>query len=738
MAATGLGEFAMTDQIDLQVANDGSTPINVPEIPPLASRFSPAVALREVTVERPGQLPLSRIIPATEIGAEVVQELAKLLSDLPGNVFAPDRAGLDIKFEDPHGGHVKSGTLVLSGPGGTRAIPLDPSTRRFRLGGLKPGVYSLKGASATAGRGTINIDLRRNDITRATLSLDGIPPEGTGSIRFAIRGSEAREVFIRATDRTSGRIVHEGSSRIEEGFVQLNDIPIGALHWDIDDGSSRSCYDSDLTDASSLHGHVDIHLAPPFHVTPDPPFSLLPSQFRGVIGTLPTLGIESLEGLAAMEPEALMHRAQQLHEAKANIEPIHPRLFAEAIVAARSRLGLAQISGHESDEFRLVREFSRKYAPASAGEAQIEVELGSGQEAELRLDGPQGPKTHRIVGSGQISFQVRPEDVAANDAYTLSLTSISGMDLSGSVAAQFAIRPGSAVFALPSTKDHIETIYRALAQQNPGLGTTQPDAVMAPQNIQMWLDRARTFMAAAGVCSMNDLGRFRLTPMPILRPGIYVAPTARPSIGGVVAVPHYAFAGMLSDTVLQYVPNDVKHDTAIIMAGEWDIHGQAIVIGSDVQELAVIARSIKHDAASQITWEVPALGPAQAYWPNPAPAGRNGTSGRAAERGGDGDRNPHPSLNGGADALKAAPIVTLYILESSNGLPLINLHGQRGGQGGLGQDGGRGGDGAKGLDADGTVFGGCCRDPGFGGSGGHGGAAGWGGKGGRGAVAAEG
>ena len=52
---------------------------------------------------------------------------------------------------------------------------------------------------------------------------------------------------------------------------------------------------------------------------------------------------------------------------------------------------------------------------------------------------------------------------------------------------------------------------------------------------------------------------------------------------------------------------NTHHETAIVMAGAWDILGQPFVIGSDVRELVIIAKSIMHDAISRITWEVPSL-----------------------------------------------------------------------------------------------------------------------------------
>lgn len=341
-----------------------------------------------------------------------------------------------------------------------------------------------------------------------------------------------------------------------------------------------------------------------------------------------------------------------------------------------------------------------------------------------------------ITGSELVEFTVAPEDVAAGEAYRISLTNLSGGVVSGSLRSRFPVdrlAPGF-VLQLPSVKDMIETIYRALAVRNPGLGTTMPEAVMALENIEMWLDRARTFMAATGVCSMNDLGRFRLDPMRVLRPGAYVAPLAQPAgLASVSALANYAFQERLSDTVLYYRPNDILHDTAVVEAGEWDIRGQTVVIGKEVRELVIIARSIKYDAKSRITRETRELPSANVFWPERAASGKDGSNpGESGQNGSDGDQDPNPLMNGGADAPTGAPVVNMYVLDATGGLPPIDLGGQDGGPGGLGQDGGFGGNGARGIDADGTWLGGCCRGVGGGGNGGRGGAGGRGGKGGSG------
>jgi hypothetical protein len=289
------------------------------------------------------------------------------------------------------------------------------------------------------------------------------------------------------------------------------------------------------------------------------------------------------------------------------------------------------------------------------------------------------------------------------------------------------------MIAAASLKPQIDRVYRAVAARNPGVATSIAEGLLDEPNLRGWLDLARTYMNVAGVCSIDDLGRFRLNPLGVLHAGAYVAPAKQPvGLGDVAVLEHYRFAGVLGDAVLHYRPNDTLHDAAVVLAGEWDITDQTVVIGQELRELVVIARSIRHNANSRITWEMPTLPPAHSYWPNPANAGDNGNApGQHGDEGEPGNPDPHPARNGGADAVTPAPTVTLYVLDTTNRLPPIDLPGQQGGPGGRGQDGGRGGDGAQGANAD-SAFLSCCREVGWGGNGGKGGDRGRGGPGGRG------
>ncbi|MCB1676726.1 MAG: hypothetical protein KDI01_10570, partial [Halioglobus sp.] len=309
----------------------------------------------------------------------------------------------------------------------------------------------------------------------------------------------------------------------------------------------------------------------------------------------------------------------------------------------------------------------------------------------------------------------------------------------GVVAALTAITPTDELTMAPlypvaTVEQNIETVLSNLAASNPGLAVDIPGAVLEPENIRMWIDRAKSLMDSVGVCSINDLGRFRIEGLPILRAGAYVAPEAGSLLPGLwQALSEYKFAGVVGDGVLHFIPNQILHETAIVLAGEWDIRGQDVIIADEVRELKVVVESIAYDSASRISWQMPTLPPAPHYAPSPAPSGgKLHAPGMDGSNGVDGDQDPAHYKNGGTHAIATAPIITLWILDATNGLPPVDLGGQDGGTGGRGQDGGRGGDGREGLRADGTFFGGCCRGVGHGGDGGRGGRGGKGGTGGSG------
>lgn len=710
--------------------------LETPSVNPRTQLHRAVEPLSEMVLHRPGMVPVRALVPASEATAEAIRGLEEGFKDLPRLPLKRGRGAVDIKLESRDGEHVKQGAIILEGPNGKIAVPLDATTRTFRLSDIAPGEYVVRGAASSAGRGSLRLGVRDGDVTRAAVRLDGRLVEGKTTVKLAVRGTKAARLRVSAKDKKTGETVLNRAVAVEHGILTITDVPFGNLHFQVeDDEDARSCYDADVNGNWGLLELPDLVLIPERLFPPEPPeelFGGLSREFEGIARVLPEIGIRSLEQLAAAEPEDLMHRTKE--RAFKGITPIHSRLFGEAVEMARANLGLSKVGGERPTTFRIGagETFSRSWLPRSAGEVEIAVDLGPGKEGELLIDGEGTAERHRVVGAQRVRMRVTPEAIASRKSYTLSLVNVSGEAIKGVVHPSLSV--GGRVYlpgwTLPTIKERIEQIYQDLAVQNPGLGTVQPDSVMVPENIKMWVDRARTIMSAAGVCSLNDLGRFRLTPNQILRTGTYIAPAAP-------APPHaltnYKFSQALSDTVLYYVPNDILHTTAVVLAGEWDIRGQSVIIGREVRELVVIARSIRHDGASRISWEMPTLPVANSYWPNPADNGPNGTAaGQAGADAQDGDPTPPPMKNGGANASLPAPTLTMYVFDTTNNIPPIDLRGQNGGTGGRGQNGGRGGNGQVGLRANGTLFGGCCRGVGFGGNGGQGGDGGRGGKGGTG------
>ena len=711
-------------------------PLETPSVTPRQRILKAPEALSEIVIREPGTFPFRAVVPTSEATPELLRELKKNVRDLPPPAVKKGRGAIDIQLEDRDGQQVKSGAVTLDGPKGKISVPLDPTTRRFRLSEIPPGEYSIEATSAGSGRGFSKLTVRAGDMTRTAIALDGANVKGTTSVRFAVDKTAATLLNVQAKDSATGQVVFKGAVNVKEGIAEVGPLPFGKLHLDFDDANARSCYDVEVNEGILELPPFEVAVITGFPFDPDPPdprFDDLGSELFGVARILPELDVHSIEELAAMEPEGLMHRA--LEKGTLNVTPIQSRLFAQAIDAARVSLGMRKTAGELQSQFRLAegRTFTRSFKPRNAGENEIEIQLGSGNGGEVTLTGPSGTERRSFTGSTKLKFTASDEDIAAGKAFDFTLKNSAGKAVAGNFLAKLSpdlVSPGFIV-ALPTVEQMIQNVLGSLASQNPGLGTTIPTAVMQPENIEMWMDRARTFLNTAGVCSMSDLGRFRFPSSTVLHSGAYVAPVVQPpKANGLL---HYAYSHTIADSILYYAPNDVLHDTAVVLAGEWDIRGQTIVIGHEVRELLVVVGSIRHNGASRITWETPSLPGPHSYWPNPANAGAAGTgAGQSGAAGEDGDQNPHPSKNGGANAPLSGPTVTMYILDGTNNLPPIELRGQNGGQGGLGQTGGRGGDGDCGLNADGTFFGGCCRGVGFGGNGGPGGDAGRGGKGGTG------
>ena len=691
---------------------------------PRANRHRARSAQVEVNINRPDKPPESAVVTEEQAG-RTLAILASRDRDLPRLEIDGEHGAVDVRLEDAVGSAVKRGLLMIDGPGGPVTVEIDPVTRRFRRGGLPEGDYTIRAQAGADGSGSATLRVRANEVTRHAVALDGRQAEGTTSLRLAVGNRES--VRIKVFDRDTGAAVLDDSFTVRDGFVDLLRVPIGSIHLEVEgDGGAASCYDADTgDDRFRLPPKVIEIKRPPWRDLPDPPewFQKLGEEFNGGWEVFHQLGIGSLEQLAHVEPEALMHQALDQGIS------VHSRVLGLAVDAARALIGTASPD-------TLVRTPLRIAAGGATvtslnlqqeGRAAFDVDL-RGQRGTVVLGWPGREESFDVDGSRRLTVDVSREHVTQRAELRIRVENTSDRPIVGSVAAVLPqaheITPRKM-----TTRDHLNSIYSSLAERNPGILAYVNEVTLLSANIAGWVSHARAAMHLLGICSIDDLGPMRMDPAQKLRPGAYVAPAHQPPIA--VPLTDYMFSHVIDGSILRYLPNQTLHDSAIVLASEWNIRGQHIVLGSDVRELLVVVHSIGYDGGSSITWEHATLPDGPAYWPGPAPDGARGSGpGANGHPGTDGNQNP--GIITGANAVVDAPIITMYLRNATNGLPPIDLRGQQGGAGGRGQDGGRGGDGECGEKADGTFFGGCCRGVGQGGDGGKGGMGGRGGRGGDG------
>jgi hypothetical protein len=161
--------------------------------------------------------------------------------------------------------------------------------------------------------------------------------------------------------------VFERSLPVASGRVTLTGVPQGALHFEFIDGDGRSCYDADVNDITAAAVH-EVTITPGWQLPvpePDPPpWLVLNEELESVARLLPSLGIESVEQLAATRPEWLMHRMLDRGDV-----PVHTRLFEAAIEGARQQLAISPTTGASRIRLRLdaKREVSRSFRMAASG-----------------------------------------------------------------------------------------------------------------------------------------------------------------------------------------------------------------------------------------------------------------------------------------------------------------------------------------------------------------------------------
>jgi hypothetical protein len=236
--------------------------------------------------------------------------------------------------------------------------------------------------------------VRRYDVTRAAIQLDGVPAQGHADVTLSVRGQTSDMVRVRILDRRLGNYVYDQRLPVSEGFVKIENAPLGHWHFEvIDDTGATSCYDADSGDGSIFSRiPIRVEIDPTRRYVPDPPdpardpFFGLPDRYRAVVDVLPQIGIQSLRELATVEGEGLMHRIRTT-PALAGTEIPNP-LIGAAILEARSHQGQAITAGARTIPLSLAEggSYRRAFLPATTGSAELRLDLPADQTRRSHID----------------------------------------------------------------------------------------------------------------------------------------------------------------------------------------------------------------------------------------------------------------------------------------------------------------------------------------------------------------
>lgn len=156
--------------------------------------------------------------------------LAARTRDLPRLEADDDHGAIDVRLEDLAGRAVKRGLLMLDGRDGSVTVEIDPTTRRFRRGGLPIGNYAIHAQAGADGSGSSELRVRANEVVRHALVLDGEQAGATTSLRLEVRDS--KRVHVKAFDQDTGAAVLDESFTVGDGFLDLR-VPIGRIHLEL-------------------------------------------------------------------------------------------------------------------------------------------------------------------------------------------------------------------------------------------------------------------------------------------------------------------------------------------------------------------------------------------------------------------------------------------------------------------------------------------------------------------------
>jgi hypothetical protein len=409
-------------------------------------------------------------------------------------------------------------------------------------------------------------------------------------------------VRVRATDRRRGVVVFDRSLKAKDGVLSLERLPTGRLHLDFQFPSGlTSCYDADVT---SLWTRLiaDVIYEPVF----DPggpvegPFPWFAQRFDQLRHTLPQLGIATLHALAHADIEEAVSQLMTMSaDARGRVSGM---LLRQAFRTARQLLGLDGVTGITDQRVILHpgQPISRALLPGIPGKVAFSFNGPSDAVIEMQVEGPHGIQNFALRSGQPVDVPFVAADVAAKVPMQMQWWSAGPSPLTGHLVTEVSGSAEAAKLAKQWLTGWLTEIYAGLNAQNPGLGGV-PTACLDTQRIRTALDGAKAILQQAGVCNVEALGPVHMVPMPILRPGLYLGPE-KANPGAIPVLAQYAFAEVLTQGVLRYVPNDVLHTWAIVVGGSWDIKDQQVIIGHEVRELMVIARSIAFSSSTRISW----------------------------------------------------------------------------------------------------------------------------------------
>lgn len=322
---------------------------------------------------------------------------------------------------------------------------------------------------------------------------------------------------------------------------------------------------------------------------------------------------------------------------------------------------------------------------------------------------------------------------------------------------------GLVELAADNTRLLRDDLFSTVARSNPNTVLARDGLVVLSQYwVQLQaIAEMRAIMNAAGIYDLSSLAPFRIRGQQRIDPGYHfslprrlVATLSDAALLGKVVARGANFSKVkqvnFTDYGVHIVPNPVTDAVILGPLLQYVDANSQLVIGKNVTMLIIVTDHFDFNQVNRISYQgaadtpptQPKVFPPKAGWPRPQLNDRHvyrpdldSQGHRVSDNGANGLRGLDglPGVSGfGTDN---APAVKIYVRDTPNGIPDIDLNGRTGGRGGDGQDGGDGEDGAKGRESTGSFWVACVSEVGHGGWGGNGGNGGAGGDGGPGGKA---